>query len=227
MAIAPQARAILGLPADSFVALYYGSLDKDKAIDVLLDSWRQLHIPVEEGRLVLKGCPVLAKDPDAYLRELRQQAPPGCEWLPMGDDVLTALHAADVVVQASVTEGLGRIVEGMATGHPVVATRVGGGPEILTGPFTRFFFEAGNRAALADRLSSVADWRRREPRLGADCAAHIHANFSIDTIAEGIEHVLDGEILARRRRRARVSEPCPDQSCSTCSPDNRFRVSRT
>jgi glycosyltransferase involved in cell wall biosynthesis len=197
-----RARDKLGLPLDGFVALYFGRLDKDKGIDVLLDAWRRLRIPLDKGRLVLKGRPVLAQDPDAVMRELQTNAPPGCEWLPMDADVLTALHAADVVVLASTTEGLGRsVLEGMATGRPVVATRVGGVPEILSGPFDRFLFEAGDSAALADRLCDVAPWRTREPQLGPDCAAHIHANFSLDTMADRIEGILEDQITAGRRRR--------------------------
>jgi glycosyltransferase involved in cell wall biosynthesis len=125
----------------------------------------------------------------------------------MTDDVITPLHAADVVVVASVIEGLCRVVlEGMATGRPVLATSVGGNPEILTGRFERFLFDKGDDAGLVDRLSSVADWRRTEPELGAQCAHHIHANFSIKTMATRIEEILLGEtrLGARPRKRAGV-----------------------
>jgi len=124
-----EARQALGIPAHLFVAVYYGRLDVDKGIDVLLDAWGRLGMPVDEGRLVLQGRPVLARDPDAYLRELQGRAPEGCQWFPMRDDVITVLHAADVVVLPSVTEGLSRtVLEGMASGRPVVASRVGGYP---------------------------------------------------------------------------------------------------
>ena len=132
--------------------------------------------------------------------ELQERAPQGCQWLPMSDDVTTVLHAADVVVLPSAIEGLGRVVlEGMASGRPVVATRVGGIPEILTGPFPRFLFEKGDVAGFADQLASVADWRRREPQLGAACTEHIRANFSLQAMAERIEAILQEEVGRRTR----------------------------
>jgi len=57
-----EARKVLGLRSDAFVALYYGRLDVDKGIDVLFDAWRLLGMSADEGRLVLQGRPVLARD---------------------------------------------------------------------------------------------------------------------------------------------------------------------
>src|ERR1700681_1211544 len=107
---ARTAREVLGLPGHAFVALYYGRLDPDKGVDVLLDAWRRLGLSPDKGRLVLQGRAVLARDPDHYLRDLQERAPAGCHWLPMQSDVLTVLHAADIVALPSVTEGLGRVV---------------------------------------------------------------------------------------------------------------------
>jgi glycosyltransferase involved in cell wall biosynthesis len=201
-----KAREVLGIPSDIFVALYYGRLDPDKGIDLLLNAWRRLGMSADEGLLVLKGRPVLARDPGAYLRDLQQRAPEGCRWLPMGDDVVTVLHAADVVVLPSVTEGLSRtVLEGMATGRPVVASRVGGVPEILVDRFERFLFESGNAAELADRLASVVGWQQREPKLAVECSEHVSAHFSLEKMAEKIEDILQDEARGRPKVRAAFS----------------------
>ena len=195
-----EARHVLGLPAHAFVALYYGRLDADKGIDLLLDAWRRLDMPADKGRLVLQGRPVLARDPESYLRELHERAPVGCHWLPMRDDVITALHAADVVVLPSVTEGLSRtVLEGMMSGRPVVASRVGGVPEILTGVFARFLFESGDAAGLADQLASLVDWQQREPQLGAACSEHVRFHFSMDGMAQRVEEFCDRRSASRPR----------------------------
>ena len=200
------ARQSLGLPADGFIALYYGRLDVDKGIDLLLEGWRRVGMSVDEGRLVLQGRPVLASDPERYLRDLQGRAPAGCHWFPMSNDVITVLHAVDVVVLPSVTEGLSRtVLEGMVSGRPVVATRVGGVPEILTGSFARFLFESGDADGLADRLASVVEWRQREPDLGAACSEHIVANFSLDQMARRVEDILGQEVRSRSRFRPRAT----------------------
>jgi glycosyltransferase involved in cell wall biosynthesis len=200
------ARQSLGLPADGFIALYYGRLDVDKGIDLLLEGWRRVGMSVDEGRLVLQGRPVLAPDPERYLRDLQERAPAGCHWFPMSNDVITVLHAVDVVVLPSVTEGLSRtVLEGMVSGRPVVATRVGGVPEILTGSFARFLFESGDADGLADRLASVVQWRQREPDLGVACSEHIVANFSMDKMARRVEDILGQEVRSRSRFRPRAT----------------------
>jgi glycosyltransferase involved in cell wall biosynthesis len=200
------ARQSLGLPADGFIALYYGRLDVDKGIDLLLEGWRRLGMSVDEGRLVLQGRPVLASDPERYLRDLQERAPAGCHWFPMSNDVITVLHAVDVVVLPSVTEGLSRtVLEGMVSGRPVVATRVGGVPEILTGPFARFLFESGDADGLADRLASVVEWRQRERDLGAACSEHIVVNFSMEHMARRVEDILGQEVRSRSRFRLRAT----------------------
>jgi glycosyltransferase involved in cell wall biosynthesis len=128
-----RARADLGLPPDAFVVLYFGRIDAEKGAEVLLDAWRRLGIRPETGRLRLVGSPRLTGE--GYMIRLRENAPPGCHWLPMRRDVITPLHAADVVVVPSTyDEPFGRaVIEGMATGRPVVTSRVGGMPEILEG----------------------------------------------------------------------------------------------
>ena len=155
---------------------------------------------------MLQGRPVLASDPERYLRDLQERAPAGCHWFPMSDDVITVLHAVDVVVLPSVTEGLSRtVLEGMVSGRPVVATRVGGVPEILTGSFGRFLFESGDADGLADRLASVVEWRQQEPNLGTACSEHIVANFSMDQMARRVEDVLGQEVRSRSRLRLRAT----------------------
>jgi len=78
-----SARARLGLPQEGFIALYFGRLDPEKGIDVLLDAWRRLGLGGEEGRLLLVGSPSThLRDGNRYVEGLQANAPPGCIWLP-------------------------------------------------------------------------------------------------------------------------------------------------
>jgi glycosyltransferase involved in cell wall biosynthesis len=194
-----EARARLGLPQEGFVALYYGRLDPEKGIDVLLDAWRKLDIAGDEGTLLIVGSPSahLAEGPQ-LLQAWQESAPPGCVWRPAQSDVVTLLHAADVVVVPSVwAEPFGRvIVEALATGRPALATRMGGIPEILTGEFERFLVEPGDAAALAAGLEDLVDWRTREPELAGSCTAHVRDNFSLDLLVDGVERTLTAAIGA-------------------------------
>ncbi len=186
------ARRKLDLPEDVFVTLFFGRLDEVKGVAVLLKAWAQMGLPPDSARLLIVGSVMQQRDPEAALRQLKSSAPPGCHWLPMQRDVVTPLHAADVVaVPSTFDEPLGRtVLEGLAAGLPVVASRVGGIPEILDGEFTPFLFERGSSSELADLLASLVNWRQDRPDLGQRCSAHVAERFGIGQMVDEIERVL-------------------------------------
>ena len=187
------ARARLGLPQDGFVALYYGRLDPEKGIDVLLDAWRKLGMEGGEGTLLVVGSPSAhLEDGARVLEALQASAPPGCVWKPAQSDVVVLLHAADVVVVPSLwDEPCARvIVETLATGRPALVTRTGGSPEMLTGEFERFLVDPGDAAGLATALEGLVDWQKHDPTLGERCTAHVRDHFSLDLLVQGIERSL-------------------------------------
>ena len=187
------ARQALGLPEDVFVALFFGRLDAAKGVEVLLKAWRHLALPPDRARMLVVGSPALDPDPAGRLKELHALAPPGCHWLPARRDVVTPLHAADVVyVPSTEDERLARVViEGLAAGLPVVASRVGGIPEVLNGDLAPFLFERASAVELADRLASLVNWRSDRPDLGERCHAHAAKRFGIGTMVDGIERILE------------------------------------
>lgn len=192
-----SARARLGLAQDGFVALYYGRLDPEKGVDVLLEGWRKLGMGGTEGTLLVVGSPS-AHDPNGerYAAGLRESAPPGCIWRPAQADVVVLLHAADVVAVPSLwDEPCARvIIETLATGRPPIVTRTGGSPELLEGPFERFLVEPGDAGMLASALASLVDWRDREPALAALCRDHVRDRFSFDHLVEGVEGSLSAAV---------------------------------
>jgi glycosyltransferase involved in cell wall biosynthesis len=193
-----RARASLGLPSDAYVVLYYGRIVPEKGVETLLDAWKHVRQQVANAHLVIMGGP--AEDADEasknYFSNLKAQCPEDCTWLSMRPDVLEALYAADVVVVPSVwDEPFGRvIIEAMSTGRPVVASEVGGIPEILSGPFSRFLFPRGDSEALSERLAGLAGWQAREPQLGDACVAHVESHYALGTMSGQIESVLAGVV---------------------------------
>ncbi len=181
----------MNLPPDAFVTLYYGRLDKEKGVDVLLQAWRLLGVPADDATLLVMGESVIDPDPAASERRLRELAPAGCRWLPLSRDVLTPLHAADVVVLPSYDEGLSlTLLEALATGRPVVATRVGGTPEALFPPLDHLMFEPGDPPGLAWTLERLMNWRNEDPGLGERCRERVTGNFTLEQMARGVESVL-------------------------------------
>lgn len=180
-----SARHALGLKAESFVVLFYGRLEESKGVNVLLGAWHRLDMPPTAAELLLVG-----PAPEGFAAWTRRS--PGLHYLQLRRDVLTPLHAADLVVVPSVEpEGFGRVViEAMAAGVPVVASRIGALPEILTGCFAAGLFPPGDQEALADRIRSFAYWRAGDPSLGQECTAYVAENFGLERMVDRIETIL-------------------------------------
>lgn len=114
-------------------------------------------------------------------------------------DVPQLLAAADVFVLSSTSEGLPvSVLEAMAAGLPVIASRVGGVPEQVSDDETGLLVEPGDPnelAAALNRLTADASLRRR---LGAAGRARAEHAFDLDPFRRA--HVaLYSRELARRR----------------------------
>ncbi|GAB4082248.1 glycosyltransferase family 4 protein [Modestobacter muralis] len=195
------ARAQLGLPPDAPVVLCYGHLSRAKGVPELLRAWTQLASRRPDALLVLVDS--LSAEPDPVVAaQLAQLDPRSYRLFPMATDVVPFLHAADVVAFPTLLpETFGRVVlEGLATGRPVVASRVGAVPELLSGPMARFLVPPGDADRLAVTLAGLLDWRRDEPGLGAECVAWVERHWSFPAHLDLLEGVLATARDAHRRR---------------------------
>ena len=198
------ARAALGLPTGSLLLTYAGRLHPAKGVETLLDAF-SLVARDRECHLVLAGRPAVMNDengrPRDYLAELhaiaeRLGVASATTWIAHQAEMPALLRASDVTVLPSRwSEPFGRIViESMACETPVVASRVGGIPEILTGEFAEWLFEPGQAADLAARITGLAGWRASDPGLGRRARAHVAASFPLDRTVDGVERALAGTI---------------------------------
>jgi glycosyltransferase involved in cell wall biosynthesis len=179
-------RAQFDLDVDARVFLHYGRLTAEKGVMVLLDAWRRAEVP-DNWILVLAG--------DATPDVLRRTADPAhrsVRLLDRHDDVSSLLGIADVTVLPALwEEPFGRVViESMAAGVPVVASRRGGIPEIMSGELSRFLIDPMDIGAFAATIREIGDWRTDEPAIGELCRAHVQARFSLRRTVNGVEDVL-------------------------------------
>jgi glycosyltransferase involved in cell wall biosynthesis len=183
-----KARKALGIGEDLFVVCFIGRIDEEKGVETLLEAWRILGLGPGEGQLVIVGSPSYS-DFDGRVRELQARAGSNVAFLPVQRDVVTPLHAADVaVVPSIVEESFGRtVIEGLATGRPVLASRSGAIPEILTGELAEFLFDRGDAEALARGLRKLIGWQTTRPELGGACHDRVTESFSLARTVDGLE----------------------------------------
>lgn len=163
-----EARRRLGVSADCLLLVGVGRMVPIKGFDVLVRALPAIVKEQPAARLCLVG-----DGPDGPALEAEAHA------LGVGDRVVLAgahehvapfLAAADLLVAPSRNEGLGKsLVEAMALGLPVVATRVGGIPAVVADGETGSLVPPDDPAALARAVGALlkdAELRRRAGEAG-------------------------------------------------------------
>lgn len=96
------------------------------------------------------------------------------------EDIPALLRQMDIFVLPSCSEGLSNtLMEAMASGVAVVASNVGGNPELVSDDITGLLFESGDEAGLSKCLTDLACDAGRRARLGAAGALRMREEFSL------------------------------------------------
>lgn len=100
------------------------------------------------------------------------------------------IAAADLVVAPSLHEGLGvAIAESLAVGKPVIASRVGGIPELIRDGETGLLCPPGDAHALARRIRELLQDREQARRLGAAGAISIESLCGLENVVRAHERL--------------------------------------
>lgn len=113
-------------------------------------------------------------------------------------DVSEIIATFDVAVLPSFFEGMGRVIlEAMAMGKPVVASRVGGIPDLIDQGVNGLLVPPGDVKELADALEKVLNDKGFARKMGREGRKRIKGQFSAHVMVQSIEQ-LYRELLARK-----------------------------
>ncbi|KAB2963741.1 glycosyltransferase family 4 protein [Zoogloea sp.] len=176
-----------GIPREPQTLLFLGRLEADKGIFVLLGALARLRASHPGLRAVLAGegdLPAVSQAAAAAgvadLIEL-----PG--WV-AGDTKARCLARAGVFVLPSRFEGLPMaLLEAQAAGLPVVASRVGGIPQVVSDGENGVLHAPDDEVDLARALATVLDDAEGARRLGSVGQARVLAGFGIDRVRSLLE----------------------------------------
>lgn len=102
------------------------------------------------------------------------------------DDLARWLGCLDLVVHPSEMEGLGvSLLQAAAAGVPLVASRVGGIPEIVVDAESGVLTDPGDQQALASAVESLLGDKQRRDRLGLGARRRVESLFSVEAMVKG------------------------------------------
>lgn len=185
----PRCRARLSPVQDaSLVIGVVCALRPEKRLDLLLPAFARIrHLRPGLKLLIVGSGPTLPA-----LREicaglgLEQH----CHFEPATKDVPRWMRSIDVLVQPSWSESFpNAVLEGMACGCCVVASRVGGIPELVSSGKDGLLFERGDVEALAGALAALVNDDGLRASLAAAAVRTAHEKFSIEIAARRTEAI--------------------------------------
>jgi glycosyltransferase involved in cell wall biosynthesis len=154
----------------------------------LIEAFRALKQRINNAKLVIVG------EGDLYEELLRVVDQNGLSdsvlFTGFQADVSEILSTFDVAVLPSFFEGMGRVLlEAMAMEKPVVASNVGGIPDLVEHQSNGLLVKPGNAAELTDALERILSDRVLSSKMGKEGRKRIQEQFSSNTMVQSIDRV--------------------------------------
>lgn len=191
-------RRQLALPPPAFIVLFVGLLVPVKGVEILLQA--VAHLGDERVLCVLVGEGPMRGELEAQARQAGIEPQVLFAGQHPTHEIPAWINAADVVVLPSYSEGRPNVVvEAQACGVPVIATRVGGTPELVNDGETGLLVDSGDPAQLALAITSLLQDEGKRRRLGQAGRAGIEAGDRSWGVSAGRVRAIYGELIERKK----------------------------
>jgi glycosyltransferase involved in cell wall biosynthesis len=190
-------RRYLGIPPDRFAVGWIGRMTAIKNTEDVLSAFKLLRDLGVDATLCMVG-----DGPDRPQLERRAHElgiMRDTLFLGYQQDVAPLYAAFDALVLPSSNEGTPvSVIEALAARTPVVATRVGGVPDVVREGEDGFLVETGNTEALAERLARLASDPELRNRMGAAARDRVLPRYAVDRLVDDVDR-LYRSLLSERR----------------------------
>jgi glycosyltransferase involved in cell wall biosynthesis len=182
------------LPANGPVVVSVGRMVPAKGYALLLDAWQEIAGKSGQGTLVLLGDGPLLRDLEGGIE--RRGLAGRVIFTGLRRDISFWLAHADAYVSSSLTEGMSNaLLEAIASGLPVVATRVGGAEDVVTEGENGFLVAPGSARELAQALQRLLHDEGLRRAMGERARMRARQEFSIDVIVDRYEQLFRRAVM--------------------------------
>ncbi|NBB82813.1 MAG: glycosyltransferase [Alphaproteobacteria bacterium] len=212
---AGDVRRGLQVPPDAPLVVCAARLQPEKDLPTLIDAMKRTLGKVPDARCVIAGQGVERHDLEAHIQAagLRNAV----RLLGFREDVRRIIAAGDVLALPAKAEPFGLVLlEAMALGRPVLATRAGGPLDIVHDGETGLLVEPSNPAAMAEALVRLLNDKPLRARYGRAGRQRFEARFTADRMAARTAAVYDQAPVAADPASAASPTPEPANPCASC-----------
>jgi len=190
-------RKELGIEGTALVIGTIGSLYPVKGHGYLLNAAARV-------ASVLPGAIFLIAGRGELLNPLQEEAGKlgiikNVRFLGFREDIQAILQAMDLFVLPSLSEGLSlSLLEAMAAGKPVVATNVGGNPEVVLHGITGYLVPPKDPESLALRVVELLKDRSLAQQFGANGQRRVYERFRIEQMVKSYQELYKEALMKRK-----------------------------
>jgi glycosyltransferase involved in cell wall biosynthesis len=206
---------IVTIPNGIDVDAYYIKINREEKLRELgirkntkvVSAVCRLHEPKKGVKVLLNATRIIQEDIDFHLlivgtgkdekklKEMAIKEKINAHFLGERKDIKEILQITDIFVLPSLYEGFPvAVLEAMAVGVPIVATRVGGLTEAIINKQTGFLVEPGNPAELAEKIKELLLNKQLRQNFGEAGLNRVKEVFSLDKTVERIEYIWKGAV---------------------------------
>jgi glycosyltransferase involved in cell wall biosynthesis len=191
-----ELRDALGIARERFTVGWVGRMTAVKRADDVLQALRLLHDRGHDAALVMVGDGPDRPELEALARELGIED--STRFVGYQHEVGPWFHAFDALLLPSRNEGTPvSAIETLAAGRPVVASRVGGLPDVVQDGVDGYLVPVGDVAAAAGMLARLADDPELRRRMGSTGRERVLARYQVPRLVEDVDRLYRALLAAK------------------------------
>ena len=176
-------RKLFGFSSDDFIVGTVGRLDEVKNHQMLIRSASELRNKGESIHFVLVGDGEKRFELQELVNHLNVQK--YVHFLGYQKDVNLMLNGMDVFTLTSFSEGCSNVIqEAMFAGKPVIATNVGGNPELVKSDLNGYLIESNDHNGLAEKIMGLKKYPEVQAKLSRNALSFSAEYFSLKTMID-------------------------------------------
>ncbi|MDH4100944.1 MAG: glycosyltransferase family 4 protein [Nitrospirota bacterium] len=180
--------------------LFSGRLAPQKGLEFLLDAWKEVLLRQPEALLIIAGSGDLQTQLTDEAEELGVASSLRFTGQLEPEVLKNYYQAVDLFVLPSLAEGLSNaLLEAMACGLPVVASRVGGNEDAVLDGINGHLVEPAQAAPLANAIIGALEDRAAASAMGLQGRKSMEANYSMGAVTDRYLELYRGLVGLRER----------------------------